>query len=60
MHMATHAYGNTCIWQHMRMATHAYGNTCNAVYATHAMQPMHLWCCFIQATIINALHIFST
>ena len=29
MRMATHhAYGNTCVWQHMRMATHGYGNTC--------------------------------
>ena len=28
MHIATHAYGNTCILQHMHMATHAYGNTC--------------------------------
>ena len=26
--MASHAYGNACIWQHMHMATHAYGNTC--------------------------------
>ena len=25
-------YSNTCIWQGMHMATHAYGNTCNAVY----------------------------
>ena len=28
MHMATHVYCNTRIWQHMHMATHAYGNTC--------------------------------
>ena len=43
MHMATHAYGNACIWQRMHMATHAYGNTCvwqHMHMATHAMQYM--------------------
>ena len=32
--MASHAYSNACIWQHMHMATHAYGN--NMHIATHA------------------------
>ena len=40
MNMATHEYGNTCIWQHMHIATNAYGNTCiwhvHMPMATHA------------------------
>ena len=56
MRMATHAYGNTCVWQHMRMATHAYGNTCvwqHMRMATHAYGNICIWQhmqCSIHAT----------
>ena len=65
MHMATHAYGNTCIWAwhvHMPMATHAYdlvlnsGNTClwqHMNMATHAYGNTCLWQYIHLATHAN-------